>query len=242
MLMNTRQVVALVAVISCMAGCRSLGGSAPLDLSGDGVQASPVVQDTQGQTLAYNFRAVEPGVLYRASEFNRERTASGQPVAFQDGQLFEFLRKLNVHRVITLAPLEDFYGEQGYFQYWTQRTGYQVTTTSVIVEPADVYGTNDRSGLHAAAELMSVMRARRREDGAVLIHGEAGKDTIGIMAAAYELARTVDHGDESSAWSAVVRRYLASNTLAPLAPGTQELRANSLEAIRPQLLFVARLF
>jgi protein tyrosine/serine phosphatase len=105
-----------------------------------------------------------------------------------------------------------------------------------------VYGTNDRSGVHAAAELLAAMSRRKREDGAVLIHGEAGKDAIGVMAAAYELARTVDRVDDAAAWNGVVRRYLASNTFAAPQPESAAVTAASLERIKPQLMFLARLF
>lgn len=248
--MTNRLVPAVLALcaFAAFAGCRSLDRGGPLDLSGDGVQGSAVIVEAGGQTLAYNFRAVEPGVLYRASDFNRARPAGEgdgsnvQPVAFKDGQLFEFLRARGVRHVVSLLTPPEYYAEEGYFQFWSKRSGYVVTTSTVAVDPADVYGTNDRSGVHAAAELLAIMKGRKPEDGAVLIHGEAGKDAIGVMAAAYELARTIDRGDDAGAWSGVVRRYVASNALAPAQQQSGDVHGASLEKIRPSLMFVARLF
>jgi hypothetical protein len=225
--------------------CRSLTGAAPLDLSADGVQGSPVFMNTEGQTLFYNFRAVEPGVLYRASDFNRARAAASpgaadvQPAAFRDGQLFEFLRSHNIHRVVSLLPPPEYYAEEGYFQFWTKRSGYAITTQSLPVSPDDVYGVDDKSGVHAAGEVLALLKNRKPSDGAVLVHGEAGKDAVGVIAAAYELARTIGQKDDAAAWGDIERRYLASNALAAEAPA---VAAGSLERIRPQLRFIAQLF
>jgi hypothetical protein len=243
--MIKRLLVIAVFALTAAAGCRSLDRGAPLDLSNDGVQGSAVVVNPEGQTLVYNFRAVEPGVLYRASDFNRARPAGdagAQPAAFKDGQLFNFLKSLNVHHVISLLAPPEYYAEEGYFKYWTEHGGYTITTQSVAVGRDDVYGTNDRSAVHAAAELLAAIRHRKPEDGAVLIHGEAGKDAVGVMAAAYELARTVDRVDDGTAWNGVVRRYIASNTYAVPQPESAAVTAASLERIRPQLMFLARLF
>jgi protein tyrosine/serine phosphatase len=243
--MMKRIVVLAVLALTAAAGCRSLDRGAPLDLSNDGVQGSAVLVSSDGQTLVYNLRAIEPGVLYRASDFNRARPAGdsgAQPAAFRDGQLFNYLKSLNVHHVISLLAPPEYYAEEGYFKYWTDRGGYSITTSSVAVARDDVYGTNDRSGVHAAAELLAAMIRRKPEDGAVLIHGEAGKDAIGVMAAAYELARTVDRVDDEAAWNGVVRRYLASNTFAAPQPESAAVTAASLERIKPQLMFLARLF
>jgi len=236
------QSVAIVAALTAFSGCRSLNGAPSLDLSADGIVGAPVLANKDGQTLAYNFRAVEPGVLYRASDFNRTRpgtTAEGQPLSFEDGQLFDALRALNIHHVVSLAPMPDYYAEEGYFQFWTKRSGYAITTSPIAVGDDDVYGTDDRSGVHAAGELLSIMKHRKPADGAVLIHGEAGKGAIGVMAAAYELARTTGRGDDAAAWANVVRRYLASNQL---ADGSPAVTADLLERIRPQLMFVSGLF
>jgi hypothetical protein len=243
--MIKRLLVLAVFALTAAAGCRSLDRGAPLDLSNDGVQGSAVLVNPEGQTLVYNFRAVEPGVLYRASDFNRARPAGdagAQPAAFKDGQLFNFLKSLNVHHVISLLAPPEYYAEEGYFKYWTEHGGYKITTSSVVVSRDDVYGTNDRRGVPAAAELLAAMRHRKPEDGAVLIHGEAGKDAVGVMAAAYELARTVDRVDDGTAWNGVVRRYIASNTYAVPQPESAAVTAASLERIRPQLMFLARLF
>jgi hypothetical protein len=244
MRMITSAIVA--AAMLGVPGCRSLNGAPALDLSTDGVQGPGVLMNTEGETLIYNLRAVEPGRLYRASDFNRANVTaangSAQPAAFKDGQLFTFLQTLKIHHVISLLPPPDYYAEEGYFQFWTKRSGYEITTMSVVVAPDDVYGKDDRSGAHAAGELLSLMHDRDATGDAVLIHGEAGKDAIGIMAAAYELARTSGRVDASAAWTSVVRRYLASNALAPPPPGSPEVTAASLERVRPELMFLSRIF
>ena len=247
MKMRMLTVVCVAATIAVSSGCRSLNSAPPMDLSADGVQGSPVFVNTEGQTLVYNLRAVEPGRLYRASDFNRARAGAAdgsdpQPVAFKDGQLFTFLRSLNIHHVVSLLPPPDYYAEEGYFQFWTQRSGYTITTSSVVVAPDDVYGNDDRSGVHAAGELLALMHHRKPEDGAVLIHGESGKDAIGVMAAAYELARESGRADESATWTSVTRRYLASNALVSTQPGASDVTAASLERIRPELQFLSKLF
>jgi len=248
--MKTRMIASVLFAVSIagVSGCRSLNSAPVLDLSTDGVQESPVFVSQEGQTLIYNLRAVEPGRLYRASDFNRTKAGAAadgsavQPLAFKDGQLFTFLRSLHIHHVVSLLPTPDYYAEEGYFQFWTQRSGYSITTTPLVVAQDDVYGKDDRSGLHAAAELLALMKDRKTTDDAVLIHGEAGKDAIGVMAAAYELARTNGRADEATAWAGVVRRYLASNALASPQPESPAVTADSLERIRPELMFLARIF
>src|SRR5690348_8876965 len=113
-----RLIVLAVVSLVCggfAAGCRSLDRGPALDLSGDGVQGSAALVDAGGATLVYNLRAVEPGVLYRASDFNRVKPAGSagdpnvQPVAFKDGQLFDFLRSLKIHHVVSLLGPPEYY-------------------------------------------------------------------------------------------------------------------------------------
>jgi hypothetical protein len=255
-------IVALVATVVVASGCPSGPASAPLDLSDDGVYDPHVVKNMQGETLLYNFRTVERGVLYRGSDFTRtlgqdpSRAPTDQPIAFQDEQLFFFLRAMNIRHVVSLVPTSDFHPEEGYLRYWTERTGYAVTATSLPVPGDQAYARNDRSGLHAAAELLAIMQRRRPGDGAVLVHGEAGKDATGVVAAAYELSRSPGRADGNATWDRVLQRYLVSNALlsheissgAVTAPSTacadnipNYVCAEWLEALRDDLMFLARL-
>lgn len=240
-------IVATIAVVVVAAGCSSIPTSAPLDLSDDGVYDPSVVKNTQGETLLYNFRTVERGVLYRGSDFTRtlRQGASGgsndQPVAFQDGQTFDFLRSRNIRRVVSLAPTSDFYPEEGYLRYWTERTGYAITASSVPVAGDEAYARSDRSGLHAAAELLAIMQRRRPGDGAVLVHGEAGTDATGVVAAAYELSRRSTTADGTATWHRVLQRYLVSNALLPRERRSGAVTGAALEALRTDLLFLATL-
>ncbi len=262
LLLNLAGSVAIVVTLVFAACGPSAGTSAALDLSDDGVSDSHVVKNTQGETLLYNFRTVERGVLYRGSDFTRtpgkdaSGAPSGQPVAFQDEQTFFFLRAMNIRHVVSLVPASDFYAEEGYFRYWTERTGYAVTATSLPVAADQAYGRTDRSSLHAAGELLDIMKRHRAQDGAVLVHGEAGKDATGVVAAAYELWRSAGRADENATWLRVVQRYQASNALL-----SQELRsgaiaagpaaceengpnyvcAKSLDVLRNDLMFLAKL-
>ena len=254
--------VAILATLVFAACGPSAGTSAALDLSDDGVSGPHVVKNTRGETLLYNFRAVERGVLYRGSDFTRtpgkdaSGAPSGQPVAFQDEQAFNFLRAMNIRHVVSLVSTSDFYAEEGYFRYWTERTGYGVTVTSLPVASDQVYARTDRSSLHAAGELLDIMKRHRPQDGAVLVHGEAGKDATGVVAAAYELSRNYGRADENATWQRVVQRYQASNALlsqelrsgaiatAPTAceeNGPNYVCAKSLDVLRNDLIFLSKL-
>ena len=249
-------IMVAIATVVVAAGCGSAAMAAPLDLSGDGVDGPHVVKNLQGETLLYNFRTVETGVLYRGSDFARTPTANGQPAAFKDEQAFAFLRARNIRHVVSLVPTPDFYVEEGYLRYWTERTGYIVTATSLPVAPDQAYARNERSGLHAAAELIDIMRRHRPGDGAVLIHGEDGKDATGIAAAAYELWRNAAHQDPNAIWAGTLRRYMASNALLSQPRHWEAVAATSacrdnepglvcaeeLEALHDDLLFVAALY
>ena len=152
---------------------------------------------SRGETLLYNFRTVEAGVLYRASDFERalekdtSRGANRQPIAFQDEQTFVFLRAKNIRHIVALVPQSDFYPEEGYLRYWAERTGYRhhgdVTCQLPTSRPTR---ETIRNRIHAAAVLLAIMQSRGPADGAVLVHGETGKDATGVAAAAYELSRS----------------------------------------------------
>ena len=257
----------VIAIIALAAGIVAVGrpaipSSPPLDLSDDGIYGPDVVRNAAGETLLYNFRTVEPGVLFRGSDVlrtttkNASRDAGSQPLAFRDEQLFFFLRTMKIRQVVSLVATPDFYVEDGYLRYWSERTGYTVKAISLPVEPGHAYGRDDRSGLHAAAELLHILKDRRPMDGALFVHGEAGTDGTGIVVAAFELWRTYGRSGEDAAWQRLLQRYLASNRLlatdagvaamagekAPCAGGVLNyVCAEQLERLRGDLLFLAKL-
>jgi hypothetical protein len=227
---STIAIVALVAATVVAVGRPAARAWPALDLSDDGVYGPAVIRNTQGETLLSNFRTVEAGVLYRASAF--------RPEAFRDAQAFSFLRDMKIGSVVSLDNLDNFYAEEGYLRYWARQTGHPIDATSLPVAPDHAYARDDRSGLHAAAELLEIMKSRRPDAGAVLLHGEAGKDAVGVAAAAYEVWRTLGRDEARGAWSRSVRRYLVSNVL---VPNESPVRPEWLERLRGDLEFLAQL-
>jgi protein-tyrosine phosphatase len=187
----------------------------PLELPLKSAQDVPVLRNKQGELLLYNFRAVEPGVLYRSSGFPRNRRdpkdGKKTPAAFVDGQAFEFMRAHNIRTVVDLQETEYYYGEEGYYDYWAKKTGYQVKVISLPLKSKHAYDLNSNGGVAAAAKFLEIMKQHRPDDGAVLVHCDAGKDRAGVAVAAYELWRDKGKMDEQTLWQQVRRRYLASN-------------------------------
>jgi hypothetical protein len=205
-------------------------------------------------------RAVEPGRLYRASSFpvNAQLVtpdgARPHAAALVGGEWFEFLRARNIRQVVTLDPADPAaWAEEGYYKYWRERTKYPITLRRIPVVAADAYARNERSGLHAGAELIGLMKGWRPEDGAVLVHGDTGKDGVGIAVATYEAWRNRGSVEPGTLWSAITARYLLSNQLlaetGPFA-GTPARCPSGAEgyvcpewlgALRKDVEFVARL-
>lgn len=252
-----------LAVGTIVAVGRPAVPSAPaLDLSDDGIYGPDVVRNAEGDTLLYNFRTVEPGVIYRGSDFprtsrrNAPQDAGDQPPAFRDEQLFYFLRTMKIRQVVSLVATPDFEVEDGYLRYWSERTGYAIAAISLPVAPDHAYGRDDLSGLHAAAELLQMMKVRHPANGAVLVHGDTGTNGTAIAVAAFELWRTYGRSHEDAAWQRILQRYLASNGLlskdasvaalagerVPCAGGALNyVCAERLEHLRDDLLFLAKL-
>lgn len=209
----------------------------PLDISRNGVHGPYNVKNSKHELLLYNFRAVEPGVVYRGSGFPRDKvvTEGGKtslvPAAYQDGQAFDFFRKHGIRHIYALREKDDeFYAEQGYFEHWNEywinqnKPQYTILVTALPVRSGHAYDLDARKlkdfppdqppfGLRAAAKFIGIMKAHRPQDGAIYIHDNAGKDTTGIVAAAYELWRNQGVLDRDTLWQQVMARYLVSNTL-----------------------------
>jgi hypothetical protein len=192
----------------------------PLPLDDSGAAGETTLRDDRGRIVVANLRVVEPDRLYRSSSFpvNAEMATPAGMVPYAAAllgpDLFDRLRARNVRQVVALDDAESaFYAEQGYFKYWADQTGYVVTVTWLPVPADEAYGRSDRSALHAGAVLVSMMRERTPAQGAVLIHGESGKDATGVATAVYEAWRNQGWMERDTLWRAVTERYLASNRL-----------------------------
>lgn len=234
--------VAAAAVVAIGLIGRPRVSTRPLDLTSSGVPSRATLRDRNGWLLLYNFRVVEPGVLYRGSGFPRNRKGSLggsfdlHPAAFFNGEAFDFLRRNGVRLVVTLETPEHYYGERGYFNYWSHKTGYIIRVKPLPVHAGHAYDKDithaseknviplirypeaeRRSGLRAAAEFIDLMhrrdllRRQPRAQGAVYLHCDAGKDRTGVVVAAYELWRNQGLIDRDRLWQLVLQRYLASN-------------------------------
>lgn len=216
--------VPLAAAMVALGLCLWLAGRprpqrSPLPLEGDGVEQSANVRDGDGRLTFVNFRTVEAGVLYRGAAFPRNAQVTEQrgvpvaaPAAFADDAAFRFLQARNVRTVVALfEDQRDFYEEEGYFRFWSDRAGYRITVVWLPVPLADAYGRDETSGLRAGAELISLMKERGGAGGAWFVQGESGKDATGIVVAAYETWRNRGWTERDTLWSQVLARYLASN-------------------------------
>lgn len=192
----------------------SPGAALDLTLNEDEVTS---LRNKQGELLLYNFRAVEKGVLYRSSGFpaNRSKEEDGKtkksPAAFADGQLFDLMKARNIHTVVCMLEEERYWAEQGYFDWWQKRSGYKVNVVSLPVKSGHAYDKDANGSLRAAAKFLDMMKSRKPEDGAVLIHCDAGKDRTGVAVAIYELWRNQGKMDKDKLWALVRERYLQSN-------------------------------
>lgn len=252
----------------------------PLDISKNGVHGVFTLRNRYHQLLLYNFRAVEPDALYRGSGFPKNLQApigshyQVQQAALADDELFNFLRAHNVHRVVRLQVLDepvpnDYFGERDYFNGLSSKTGYSIKVIQIPVQPGHAYDRDSRAlqqypdyeeqriGLRAAAEFIDLMKHSPPNAGAVYLHDDAGKDRVGVVAAAYELWRNQGVGDRDTVWNQIVARYLVSNKLiardgeagkdaggVSACPGTDPpgyVCQSWLDGIRPELERVAGL-
>lgn len=211
--------LAIVLVAAMVVGSPRRPTSKPLPIEHNGVHAPYNLRDKQGRLLFYNFRAVEPGALYRGSGFplNSTLLVNGvrrrAPAAFADGAVFQFMRSRGIGRIVSLESSEKFHAEKGYFDFWSRRSGYNIEAVSWPVDAKRAYDRSAEGGLRAATWFIEMMRDRQRGDGAVYVHDEAGKDAAGVVVAAYELWRNRGKANDADVWRRVMERYLVSNVL-----------------------------
>lgn len=266
-------VVAVAATVAVAGWPRPTAGS--LDVSRNGVHGVYNLRNKKSELLLYNFRAVEPKVLYRGSGFPRNRRdelagkVGKHPAAYFDRQVFDFFRARNIRLIVSLNEKSHFYGEKGYFDYWSQKTGYAIDLKSIPIKNGFAYDRDASRlvkypmqerwfGLSAATEVIRIMKERDKRDGAVYIHCDSGKDRTGVVAAAYELWRNQNHPDRDVLWNQVRERYLVSNVViardaeaARFSGGKVSktnkvlsrdfVRAEWIEKLRPDLERIARL-
>jgi len=211
-------IVALLLAMTAL-GRKHTTAVQPLDLSTAGAESVPELRNKQHELMLYNFRAVEPGKLYRSSGFPRNRRvdengeSKKKPAAFADGQLFEFLRARKIRTIVNMQEIDYFYAEQGYFDWWAKRTGYKINVIPLTVKNGRAYKSDSSGGVHAAAKFLNMMKKLPQDEGAVLVHCDAGKDRTGVAVAAYELWRNAGKTNSEVLWQQVRQRYLASNPM-----------------------------
>lgn len=204
----------------------------PLALDSDGVDGPQVIRDRKGREILTNVRTVEKGVLYRGSAFPTS-FGSGDRSEYADETAFEFLRARNVRHVVALVDTGGkYYAEDGYLRYWSGRTGFNIDTTWVQIDPAAPFGRDDRGGLRAAGILISLMRDGIGRGGAVYIHDLDGLTHAGIAVAGYELWRNRGWNSFDTTWTLVERRFMAGNDSRHLRP---------LRSLREDLRFLIEL-
>ncbi len=217
-------IVALVLVAALLFGWISRPRIAPRpikDLAKNGVHGVYNLHAKNGELLLYNFRAIEKGKLYRASEFPRNhRSRPGgplEPAAFLHSEAFDFLRARRIRTIVALVGPEEFGAEKWHLDNYARETGYKIRLVSLTTSPQMAYVRQSRDGrrfgLRAAVEFIEFMKKQAPADGAVLLHGTGGKDAVGVVAAAYELWRNAGHAPRDTLWRQVLERYLVSDVL-----------------------------
>jgi hypothetical protein len=214
--------LALLVLAVLVAGRPRVAPNPIANLQKNGVHGVYNLRSKKNELLIYNFRAVDPGRVYRASGFPRNHRGElgGKmgiyPAAYFDSEAFDFLRARNIRTVISLNPEREFYAEQGYFRANSKRTGYKILLINWPVNPQRTYARDKREksgALRAAINFIDYLKQRDPRGGAVLVHGEAGKDAVGVVAAAYELWRNVGHGNPDELWRQIRERYAVSDVL-----------------------------
>ena len=224
-------------------------------LQKNGVHGVYNLHAKNGELLLYNFRAVEAGKLYRSSEFprNHRSTRGGKlyPAAYLNKEAFDFLRAKRIRVIVTLSGPDEFYAEQGSLDSYARQTGYKMRLVSLTTSPELAYARQSRDGrrfgLRTAVEFIDFMKNQAPSDGAVLLHGDGGKDAVGVVVAAYELWRNTGHADRDTLWRQVSERYLLSDTLikrdkeaAKFAGKPYSCKSGSRAYVCPELLETLR--
>ncbi|HEY0076574.1 MAG TPA: hypothetical protein VGB77_20965 [Abditibacteriaceae bacterium] len=204
------------------------------DLQKNGVHGVYNLHAKNAELLLYNFRSIEKGKIFRCSRFphNHRGKLNGKmglyAAAYFHGEAFDFLRAHNIRTVFLTESKDESYALKGYFQSQAQRTGYRIRLIHHEVSPKSAYTRDERAGksalrhesagrsaLRQAVQFIQFMKApdKERDKGAVLLMGDAGKDGVGVIAAAYELWRNTGSASNNELWTQVKERYLVSDVL-----------------------------
>ena len=194
------------------------------NLQKNGVHGVYNLHAKNGELLLYNFRAIENGKLFRCSRFPRNHRGqlNGKmglyAAAYFHGEAFDFLRAHNIHTVFSTESEADSYALKGYLQSQAQRTGHRIRLINYPVTPGRTYarGVGHReSALRRAVQFIQSTKEldKDKTEGAVLLMGDAGKDGVGVIAAAYELWRNTGTLPGDELWAQVKKRYVVSDVL-----------------------------
>ena len=194
------------------------------------------VEDAYGRRVLRDLRVVEDNVFI-----------VGVPLTATQGAgdtAFEFLRRRSVALVVSLTPDQQrFYEEEGYLRYWEQKTGHHIAALWLPVLSDRIYMNNDRSALHAAAELVVRFKREWPAPSAVYLSGGSeigGRDAREIVVAAYELWRNRGWVDEDTLWSDVESRFMREASTSEPPPGIAS-RLDAFRALRQRLHVIGEL-
>jgi hypothetical protein len=215
---------ALLLVLIFLASRPRIAPQPIANLQKNGVHGVYNLHAKNAELLLYNFRAIEDGKVFRCSRFPHNHRGKLNDkmglyaAAYFHGEAFDFLRARNIRTVFFTESEAESYALKGYFRSQAQRTGYRIRLIHHEVLPKSTYTRDERAGksaLRRAVQFIQFMKApdKERDKGAVLLMGDAGKDGVGVIAAAYELWRNTGSASNDELWAQVKERYLVSDVL-----------------------------
>lgn len=213
--------VALLLIVIFIASRPRIATQPIANLQKNGVHGVYNLHAKNGELLLYNFRAIESGKVFRCSRFPRNHRGrlNGKmglhAAAYFHGEAFDFLRAHNIRTVFLTENVAESYALKGYFQSQAKRTGYRIRLIHYAVSPEGSYARAKEGALGRAVQFIQFMKTpgANENKGSVLVMGDAGKDAVGVVAAAYELWRNTGTLETNELWTQVKERYLVSDVL-----------------------------